>query len=200
MPWAAWPWPFPWCGLASGITHTLTLTVLVPESFALSGVVTNTVNVVAIPQDAHIANNTYHWFTRVGDGPNLLNGTAKTIDPAIASKGDVVTYTISIHNTGNVTATTTITDPIPVGASYEIGSSTIDGVPIELYHAGSNQISWTGSIAPVDDVVIRFHALLTTYSVVTNTVTIDDGAGISLERSVANGLLQRLIFLPVIRR
>jgi len=186
--------------LASGVTHTLTVTVLVPGDFMPSAVMTNAVSVTAIPQDANSANNSQPWFTRVGDGPNLLNDTAKTIDPAVASLGDVVTYTILIRNTGNLATTATITDPLPSGVSYEIGSSTVDDVPSELYNSGLNQIEWTGLIGIESERVIRFRALFTTTSVLTNTVTIDDGAGIRFERAVANVLPQRFIFLPVIRR
>jgi uncharacterized repeat protein (TIGR01451 family) len=186
--------------LTSDVSGTLTVTVLVPESFAPLGVQTNTVTIAPIDQDTDLANNTQQWFTRVGDGPNLLNDTAKTIDPPITSRGDVVTYTIVIRNTGSVTAATTITDPLPLGVIYQSGSSTVDDAPVELYDAGSNQIRWTGSLDAEDAVVIRFRALIDTYSSVTNTVTIDDGAGLVFERSAANVLPRRVVWLPVVMK
>jgi uncharacterized repeat protein (TIGR01451 family) len=184
--------------LTSGVTGTLTLTVLVPESIAPLSVLTNTVSIDAIAQDMNGTNNTHQWFTRVGPAPNLLNNTLKSADSSIASRADVVTYTILIRNTGSMTATATITDPIPLDASYQLGSSTIDGTPIELYDTASNQIRWTGSIAPDNDAVIRFSVMITTTSSVTNTVTIDDGMGVIFDRSVATMSTRRDVFLPVV--
>ncbi len=185
--------------LTVAATRTLTVTVM-PPGAPLGTVLTNSVSIGVGTQDPSLADNTHQWFTRVGVAPNLLNGTAKLIDPASAGRGDVVTYTMLIHNTGSTTATTTITDPIPSGTSYQAGSSTVDGNAIELFDAASNQIRWTGSIAPDDDRVVRFRALVDRYAIVTNTVTIDDGTGLIFNRSVAMRPTGGDVFLPLILR
>ena len=81
-----------------------------------------------------------------------LSASTKSIDPPSALVSETVTYTISIVNTGTFTATTTITDPLPVGITYLNGSSTVDGVPIELYDSATNSLKWTGAVAAGDAV------------------------------------------------
>jgi uncharacterized repeat protein (TIGR01451 family) len=126
-----------------------------------------------------------------------LGASTKSIDPPTASAGEVVTYTISLINMGTLTATATITDPLPGGLTYLDGSSTVDGVPIELYDSATNSLKWTGAVATGDMVSVRFKATLNLPSEsVINIVTIDDGAGTILQR-VAGG---RHVFLPVILR
>lgn len=126
-----------------------------------------------------------------------LNMSRKTIDPAVAAAGEVVTYTISLVNAGTLTATATITDPLPVGLSYLNGSSTVDGVPLELYEAVTNNLKWTGKVGAGSAVVLRFKATLSVPSEsVINIVTIDDGAGTILRRAAGG----RHVFLPLIWR
>lgn len=58
----------------------------------------------------------------------------KTVDKASASAGDIITYTLNLKNTGNVTATgIMITDTIPSGTSFIAGSVTgASGMPPSL--------------------------------------------------------------------
>jgi uncharacterized repeat protein (TIGR01451 family) len=126
-----------------------------------------------------------------------LGTSAKTIDPMTASTGEMVTYTISLANTGTFTATATITDPLPVGITYLSGSSTVGGVPIELYDAATHSLKWTGAVAAGSTVAVRFKATLNVpIESVMNIVTIDDGAGTILQRAAGG----RRVFLPVIWR
>ena len=51
------------------------------------------------------------------------------MDKAFATVNDVLTYTITIENIGNVLATNVIfQDPIPVGTTFIANSVTVDGV------------------------------------------------------------------------
>jgi uncharacterized repeat protein (TIGR01451 family) len=126
-----------------------------------------------------------------------LHASTKSIEPLTTSISDTVTYTISLVNTGTFTATATITDPLPAGITYLAGTSAVDGVPIELYEAGSNSIQWTGEVTAGATRVIRFKATLNVPSEsVINFVTIDDGAG-TIFRRAAGG---RSVFLPLIWR
>src|SRR5437763_1174758 len=88
--------------------------------------------------------------------PPQSTPSTTTIEPATAAAGEVVTYTISLSNTGTFTAAATITDPLPGGVTYLDGSSTVDGVPIELYDAAPNRLGWTGAVAAGRAVILRF--------------------------------------------
>ena len=55
--------------------------------------------------------------------------TRKTVDKAFATVNDVLTYTVTIQNTGNVLATNVVfQDPIPIGTTFITNSVTVDGV------------------------------------------------------------------------
>ncbi|MDA1853814.1 hypothetical protein PDJ89_14995 [Bacillus cereus] len=54
----------------------------------------------------------------------------KTVDREFASIGDTLTYTITLQNTGNIPATNVIiTDSIPTGTTFILGSVTVNGIP-----------------------------------------------------------------------
>ncbi|HDR5530686.1 DUF11 domain-containing protein [Bacillus anthracis] len=55
--------------------------------------------------------------------------TRKIVDRAFATVNDVLTYTVTIENTGNVLATNVVfQDPIPIGTTFITNSVTVDGV------------------------------------------------------------------------
>jgi large repetitive protein len=159
---------------------------MLTDSLTAASVLTSTVTVMAIPQDTIVANNTQPWFMRVGEAPNLMNGTRKTATPIDIAHGRVATYTVSVVNSGNITAAATITDPIPAGVTYQSGSSTLDGLPIELYNSALNQIEWTGLIEAAHAIEVQFNVnAIAVGGQVTNTVQLDDGAGLIITRSAA---------------
>jgi len=88
--------------------------------------------------------------------------------------GDVVTYTVAFTNTGILTGTTSLNDPIPAGAQYVPGSLTGSTV----YSDVLNAVLWgPGSLAPNESVTATFRVTLTaTNGSVTNTATISDAA------------------------
>ncbi len=186
--------------LVTDETRSLTLTVMLTDNLTTGSVLTNTANVLAIPQDGLVANNTQSWFMRVGEAPNLMNGTQKIATPIDITNGRVVTYTVSVVNSGNITASAAITDPIPAGLIYQSGSSTFDGVPIDLYDAALNQIEWTGTISPDQTLQLQFGVkVIASGGQVINTAQIDDGTGLIITRSAAVALPWP-VYLPVIMR
>ncbi len=74
--------------------------------------------------------------------PNLAS-SAKTVDPPRAASGDVLTYTIVLHNTNPAIARrASLVDPIPAHTRYVDGSAAGGAV----YNRGQNQIEWQGDL------------------------------------------------------
>ena len=187
--------------LAAETTYVLTVTVM-PADAPPGTVLTNSVTISDMAQDPDWSNDSHQWFTRVGAVPNLMNGTRKMVAPlGVGAEGDSATYTIHVVNSGVLTTTAIVTDPLPLGLIYQPGSGLVDGVPIELYHAAQNQIEWTGLIGPDQALDLQFSvSVITITGQVTNTVTLNDSTGIVIRRSAILRLLPWRLFLPLILR
>ncbi len=187
--------------LASGVSGTLSLVLSANSNLPALTVLTNTVAIEAIPQDANPANNTSQVFTVIGSNVNLLAST-KTVDKASVNQGGIVTYTITLANTGNVTATVTLTDPIPTGAVYVLGSGTLNAVSAGLYNDAANRIEWSGVIPAGGTVTIRFRAVISAVggTLVTNTATINDGVGMTFDREAVTRSVRYTVYLPLVTR
>jgi uncharacterized repeat protein (TIGR01451 family) len=84
--------------------------------------------------------------------PNL-RGSYKTASDARVSSGESLTYTIRLHNSGSVTATVNVTDPVPSGMAYVSGSATEGGV----YDAETETLTWDEvSVGSGESVTLRF--------------------------------------------
>ncbi len=187
--------------LASGVSGTLSLVLSANSNLPALTVLTNTATIDAIPQDDNLANNTSQAFTVIGSNVNLLT-SSKTVDKSSVSQGGTVTYTITLANTGNVTSTVTITDPIPTGAAYVLGSSTLNAVSTSLYNDTANRIEWQGVVPAGGTVTIRFQAVISAVggTSVTNVVTINDGAGMTFTRQAVTQSIRYTVYLPAIMR
>jgi uncharacterized repeat protein (TIGR01451 family) len=113
-------------------------------------------------------------------GPNL-RGSHKTASQHVVAPGGTLTYTIRLHNSGTVTATAAVTDPVPAEMNYVTGSATGGGA----YDPGTRTLTWSGVTAgPGEDQPLSFVVTATTGTVptlVTNTATIT-ADGDSFER------------------
>jgi uncharacterized repeat protein (TIGR01451 family) len=79
-------------------------------------------------------------------GASAANATA-------VSPGQVITYTLNVHNTGEADASgVAVTDAIPTGTSYVAGSADNGG----SYDATSNQLSWSINVAKHTSVALTF--------------------------------------------
>ena len=141
--------------LTVGATRTLTVTAVAP-TISIGIPLITTANINMPTQDPNVNNNTQAWWTWPGNRSNLLNLTNKAVTTVDVVRGNIATYTVRIMNSGTLSAAVTITDPLPMGVSYQASSSTIDGVPIDLYQAASNQIEWAGPIGPAQTIELQF--------------------------------------------
>ncbi|MGL5153253.1 MAG: DUF7507 domain-containing protein [Clostridium sp.] len=100
-------------------------------------------------------------------------GLVKSVDKQYADVGDVITYTITAKNTGNVSANNVIlTDKIPNGTTYVQGSLRVNGIEQSDNPEKGIQV---GTIAPGSTAIISFKVQVTTLvnpNVVNNDATI----------------------------
>ena len=80
--------------------------------------------------------------------PNLcfradLAASSKSVDKAVAVSGDILTYTLTLRNTGPISATgASLSDPLPAGTEYVTNSVTGGAV----YNATGQRIEWVGNL------------------------------------------------------
>lgn len=79
----------------------------------------------------------------------------KNIDKAFALKGNILTYTSVITNTGNIPATDVILkDDIPAGTTFVDGSVTINGVSNPAYNPQTE--FFVANLTPQASVTVTF--------------------------------------------
>ena len=110
-----------------------------------------------------------------------LAGSYKSASQRTLAPGEVLTYTIQLHNSGTAEAIAQVTDQLPAEVSYVSDSAT----PSAIYNEGAGTLSWSNVTVPVgSDVSLSFAVTVTavvTPAVVTNTATIS-ADGDSFER------------------
>ncbi|MDM5427036.1 DUF11 domain-containing protein [Bacillus mycoides] len=120
---------------------------------------------------SNFASTTYHYVVDPSQSPittsNQSNTTTTQINSAILTAqknsnaetvdiGQDIVYSVTITNSGNVSATNVIfTDLIPAGTSFEPNSFTLNGISIP----NANIITGVpiGDIAPNQSVIVAFH-------------------------------------------
>ncbi|MEG0981538.1 MAG: hypothetical protein RSE52_07250 [Erysipelotrichaceae bacterium] len=87
-------------------------------------------NVASISIPSGTSGNTNIVKTMINNADlNSSGNFIKTVDKTIAQPGDILTYNLSLHNTGNVSANqVVVTDLIPQGTTY-VAASTIASLP-----------------------------------------------------------------------
>lgn len=163
--WNPWVSPYTIGDMTAGQTVTLELRGLL--SAAASGLVENTVSVSSATPDPDPSNNSYTALTPVGTAADLSIAKSAAPDPAVP--GELLTYTLTVHNAGpNDAAAITVTDPIPAA---------LDNPEYSLN--GSSYTPWTGnlgltSLASGDTALITIRGTLnqTAISLISNTATV----------------------------
>jgi uncharacterized repeat protein (TIGR01451 family) len=107
-----------------------------------------------------------------------LSASYKLVSQGVVDIGDVVTYTLVLRNTGRITATAVLTDPIPGYTTYVAGSAhASDGSPVTVT---SSELHWAGPVVSGTAVLVRFAVQVQAApvgTVITNIAMLDDGAG-----------------------
>ncbi len=130
-----------------------------------------------------------------------LSSSTKQASRTTPHLGEMLSYTIVLHNTGApLTGTIQLTDTVPLGLVYITGSLTATlGAPDA---SGAPTLRWTGALGSTPVVTLTYWVTVTQSStqIISNTVTIDAGTAGVLKRSViivANG---QAVYLPIILR
>jgi uncharacterized repeat protein (TIGR01451 family) len=130
-----------------------------------------------------------------------LSASTKTANRGAAPTGSVVVYTLNLRSTGApLTSTVFVTDTIPAGLSYVVGSlAATSGTPDD---SNPQVLRWSGEMSAVVTVTITYNALVSVSSVqvLTNSAQISSATTGAFTRSavvIANGTGT---YLPLIRR
>ncbi|AOR23341.1 DUF7507 domain-containing protein [Clostridium taeniosporum] len=121
-------------GIAPGATLTLSYKVKVIQ-MPVPNPIPNTASISYTytvdpnnPNGASGSGDTNTVFTQVNHGEILPENAVKTVDTNPTTPGDIITYTVSIKNTGNVPVDALVTDVVPTGTQFVTGTVIINGV------------------------------------------------------------------------
>ncbi len=132
-------------------------------------------------------------------GPSLSPST-KAVNRFTARSGDTLTYTITLVNAGTMSATTFLTDEIPTGTTYVLGSARV--VPDSGNLDDAAGIRWTGELDVDESVIVTFAVQVEPIEeplVIANVAVIGAGSE-QIERQALTIINARQVYLPLILR
>ena len=138
---------------------------------AINGSVTNTATI----SDPLISAAVVKTVSTVVAVPNYSTSTKAAVPAtgSLVNTGDYITYTVTLINSGLVTGTAALSDPIPADVTYVPGSAAALGGGTLL--ADSAGITWTGNISVSGRITVTFSAQVTALNgAIANTATISD--------------------------
>jgi uncharacterized repeat protein (TIGR01451 family) len=105
----------------------------------------------------------------------------------VVSPGEVLTYTLSIRNTGpRLLSGAVLSNSVPLSTTFVPGS--LQGPAV--YDPPGNQVTWNGPLAPGQTVTVSYRveidAALPAGSIVQNVARLSDESGLALERTAAS--------------
>ncbi len=111
--------------------------------------------------------------------PPDLSLSYKSVNLSHVGDGDILTYTLSLHNMSAITATALLTDPLPVHTIYAADSVSASSGVITFT---ANEVRWHGAIISGTPVVLQYAIQVTGTGLIpgdriTNTAQLDDGLG-----------------------
>jgi len=119
--------------------------------------------------------------TTISSSPNL-SASAKRVSSVSASPGGVLTYTVTLSNTGNMNAySARLTDTLPITLTYSPGSTTGGAI----YTTATRTITWMGVVTAGSALSLTYSAVITSplsiVATITNVATIYDGVNPAFE-------------------
>ncbi len=128
-----------------------------------------------------------------------LSPSTKTVAPAEAAAGQVVTFTVQLANSGLVSTTAVFTDTLPAALLLR-GSPVASSGPAPSVNGQA--VTWAGMVSAGETVVITYATQLTSTTALTpiavNYALISDGRGnVYTRRAYVNG---HYLFLPLVLR
>ncbi|MHB1295724.1 MAG: S8 family serine peptidase [Anaerolineae bacterium] len=118
---------------------------------------------------------------------DYLIDSEMTVTPILADQGDVVTYTVTIRNTGGETVTVAAYDPLPSDLEYVPDSLTKLSGPGAVSFV-TNTVLYEGPLGftSLNEASFRFQARITDSAVdgqmITNVTYLDDGLGFVIQK------------------
>jgi len=107
-----------------------------------------------------------------------LSQSYKSVNLTSVESGDTLTYTLSLHSSSAITATGTLTDPIPANTTYITGSAQAsDGNPVTF---SGGALLWSGQVISGTPVIMQFAVTVLAAPVgtpITNVARLNDGLG-----------------------
>jgi uncharacterized repeat protein (TIGR01451 family) len=154
-------------------------------------------NVKAMSEFVPLLNIYYNRWQTSLQAPNLSSST-KQANAVNVQPGQRVTYTLALHNTGNLDASVYLTDVIPSGLMYV--PNTLSASSGTASDALSPTLRWNGTLAVGVSVTLRYAVTVTadTTQALVNTAVIVSIGATPLKRSaliIVNGYALQL---PVI--
>jgi uncharacterized repeat protein (TIGR01451 family) len=132
-------------------------------------------------------------------GP-ALGASTKTVNRFTAGPEDVLTYTVSVVNSGMISVTAAVTDEIPANTSYVTGSADVTSDAGDLDDAAG--IRWWGELDSGERVTITFAVQVGPGQdpyVVSNVAVIEAGVE-RIERRALTIVNARQVYLPTVLR
>lgn len=137
------------------------------------------------------------------EAPAATPHISKVVSETIPGYGDVVTYTLTIHDSAALPTQTvplTVTDALPAGLIYYPGLCVSSWAPPPTCSAQS--ISWQGVLSGTIPVVIRYSTQVATSqpAALTNVMRVDGGVWGDYTRSVTIIANPFLVYLPLVAK
>lgn len=130
--------------------------------------------------------------------PTLRDST-KTSSPVNPNLGDLITYSITLHNPGLRINNASLSDSLPPELTFA-GNLWASSGSVS-YSSGS--VTWNGAVSSSQDVVISFDAAvdpeIIATTIIVNTATISDGNGQYWQRQAHVYVLGISVFMPLVR-